>query len=248
MKTHHEFLDPICCATNLDSFGLRKAILESVRDQLANFSGTLLDIGCGNMPYKTLLFAPPSRVQNYIGLDLHGSIPKPDLEWDGQTIPLPDDSVDHCLATEVLEHVPDPEKVLREAWRVLKPVGRILFTAPFLWPLHCIPNDHCRYTPFSLERHLSRAGFEQIQLKSLGGWDASLAQMIGLWTMHRPMSSLKRTILSRAALPAVRYLMQRDQPPSVFKEGLYMITGISGTALKPAATGNKAEKEGDAFR
>lgn len=159
MTAHHEFLNPLCSVPSLDNFGLRKAILESVRDHLASFTGTLLDIGCGSMPYKTLLLAPPSRVQNYIGLDFRGSIPKPNLEWDGQTIPLPDDAVDHCLATEVLEHVPDPERLLREAWRVLKPEGRILLTVPFLWPLHCIPNDHYRYTPFSLERHLRGAGF-----------------------------------------------------------------------------------------
>jgi SAM-dependent methyltransferase len=121
---------------------------------------------------------------------------------------------------------------MREALRVLRPGGLLFFTVPFLWPLHEVPHDEYRYTPFALERHLRNAGFEQIKLRALGGWDASLAQMIGHWALRRPMSPRKRAILSRLALPIVRFLAGRDQPPREFGESS-MITGISGTAIKP---------------
>lgn len=156
---------------------------------------------------------------------------KPDLFWDGKQIPLEDKTVDCALATEVFEHCPNPEIVMREALRVLKPGGFIFFTVPFLWSLHDVPHDEYRYTPFALERHLRNSGFYHIKLEALGGWDASLAQMIGLWARRRPISPWKRAILSRLLTPVVRYLTEHDQQPSVFSNST-MITGITGTAFK----------------
>ncbi len=226
---HHEFLNPLCLSTTLDNFIVRRAILDALCSHLRKLSGTVVDIGCGYMPYKSLVL---NHAERYIGLDLKESTySKPDLEWDGRTMPLDDNSIDCALAMEVLEHCPEPALVMREALRVLKPGGLLFLTVPFLWPLHSVPNDEYRYTPFALERYLRNSGFEQIKLKPLGGWDASLAQMVGLWVRHRPMSSRKRVILSRLALPVVRYLARRDQRPK-FSE-MTMITGISGTAIKP---------------
>ena len=231
---HHEFLNPLCSSGTLDVFIVRRAILDALSSQLKNLHGTVVDVGCGYMPYKPLVLASPSRAERYIGIDLHENIYRsPDLEWDGSAIPLKEKSVDCALATEVFEHCPEPELVMRETLRVLKPGGLLFLTVPFLWPLHCVPYDEYRYTPFSLERHLRKAGFEQIKLTALGGWDRSLAQMIGLWTLRRPMSTRKRAIFSRLAVPFVRYLAKHDTLPTEFYEGS-MITGISATAIKPA--------------
>ena len=231
---HHEFLNPQCAAPTLDTYIARSAILEALRSQLVNFRGTVLDVGCGRMPYKPLVLSSPSQAEKYIGLDLKDNIyRKPDLEWDGSTIPLEDASVDCAMATEVLEHCSDAAMLMRECLRVLRPGGLMFLTVPFLWPLHDVPHDEYRYTPFALERYLRTAGFEQIKLAALGGWDRSLAQMIGLWIVRRPMSPLKRALLSTLAVPVVSYLAKRDKPPAQFDESS-MITGISATAIKPA--------------
>jgi SAM-dependent methyltransferase len=230
------FLALRCTLGNLGTFVVRSAILEALKKALPLFSGILLDVGCGDMPYKSFVLRRPSQVTRYLGLDLESSPlyqNKPDLFWNGRKIPLPESSVDCAMATEVFEHCPNPEVVLRELWRVLKPGGLLFFTVPFLWPLHDVPYDEYRYTPFSLERHLINSGFQQISLKALGGWDASLAQMIGLWVRRRPMSVTKRKILSRVAMPVVRYLANKDHKPHEFGESC-MITGISGTAVKRA--------------
>ena len=231
---HHEFLNPQCVATTIDTYIARRSILEALRSQLVNFRGTVLDIGCGRMPYKTLVLSAPSHAEKYIGLDLKDNIyGKPDLEWDGSIIPLEDSSIDCAMATEVLEHCSDAEMLMRECLRVLKPGGLMFLTVPFLWPLHDVPHDEYRYTPFALERHLRTAGFERIKATALGGWDRSLAQMIGLWIVRRPMSRFKRAVFSTLAVPFVAYLASHDRIPAKFDESS-MITGLSATAVKPA--------------
>jgi len=231
MPALDSYLDPRCTSATLDSCIARRAILEALRGELAGFHGTVLDIGCGYMPYRSLVLAPPSRATRYIGLDLEGGPyhNSPDLFWDGRSIPMSDAEVDGALATEVLEHCPDPEAVLREACRVLKPGGLLFITVPFLWPLHDVPHDEYRYTPFALDRHLAAAGFCDVQLKALGGWDASLAGMLALWVRGRPMPGRLRQLLSLFAVPVVRSLVRLDRPPAAFVENT-MITGLAGTA------------------
>jgi len=233
MEKPDEFLNPTRSLTTLDTFWIRRAILDSLTRQLDKMTGTALDVGCGYMPYRPLLMNSPGQVKKYIGLDLkENGYQQPDLEWDGRVIPLSANEVDCSLATELFEHCPEPEQVMREILRVLKPGGVLFFTVPFLWPLHSVPHDECRFTPFALERLLTNAGFVEIEMKALGGWDASLAQMLGLWVRRRPISEKKRQLLSRFISPVIRFLTERDQPPDVFAESS-MIVGISGTAVKP---------------
>jgi SAM-dependent methyltransferase len=192
------------------------------------------------MPYRPLLEAPAGQVTHYIGLDLRGNpYQRPDLEWDGTVIPLKEQSVDCALATEVFEHCSDPEGVMREIARVLRPDGLLFFTVPFFWPLHTTPHDEYRYTPFSLERHLRRAGFAHIQFQALGGWDRSLGQMIGLWARRRwytqPYNQKTRRRLqmaaTRIAVPLVWLLNRLDRQSNDFTDNVMMI-GIAGVAIK----------------
>ena len=220
----------------LDIYYVRNAIVKALKENVSKFDGTLLDVGCGQMPYKELILsARDSKVTKYVGLDLEvSSIHKTsvaDLLWDGKIMPLNDKSVESAMATEVLEHCREPEIILKEIHRVLKPGGVFFFTVPFLWPLHEVPYDEYRYTPFCLERLLNTAGFGKIELEALGGWDASLAQMIGLWVRRRPFTNRKRKYISKIAKFIIKYLLKKDIRPEKFTEST-MITGIYGVAYK----------------
>lgn len=231
------FLNPVLKCGNLDRYIVRKSILNALKTQLVDFEGTLLDVGCGQMPYKALLTSAPSQVTKYIGLDLEDSeIHKnnPEITWKNCKIPLAKASVDCAIATEVFEHCHDPGAVMSEICRVLKPGGLLFFTVPFLWPLHEVPHDDYRYTPFSLRRHLIASGFASVKIEPLGGWDASMAQMLGLWVRRRPIGKLVRRILSIIVMPVIYLLLQMEKgTETYFNEGT-MITGLSGICRKPS--------------
>lgn len=225
----------------MDTFIIRDSILKAVKHASTLFSGTVIDIGCGQMPYREIVLSSPGHVERYIGLDLEKNAiyqNKPDLTWDGKTIPLPENAVDCAMATEVFEHCPEPEATMKEIFRVLRPDGLLFFTVPFLWPLHDVPHDQYRYTPFSMERHLKDAGFININLQSMGGWDESLAQMIGLYVRRKPMSVYTRIVLLVLAYPIVLLLSKMGKRESAKKSReefgeSSMITGLWGVAYKP---------------
>lgn len=229
--------DDVLTRHNLDVHIRRQGIVNALKAELSRFQGTLLDVGCGRMPYRELLVSPPSRVTKYIGLDrpagIYAHYGPFDLEWDGRHIPLPDGSVDCALLTEVLEQCPEPDAVLKEIARVLTPGGLLFFSVPFMWPIHSPPYDQYRYTPYALDRLLMGASFGNIELKAEGGWDASLAQMIGLWTRRRLQGRVLRAIVSLVAVPIVRGLIATDRPPELRDiSATAMITGITGTACR----------------
>jgi SAM-dependent methyltransferase len=221
--------------SNLDGYYIRSSILNALTLNLNLFNGKLLDLGCGKMPYKKYILEN-SNVTDYIGLDIETAIEyspeiKPDIRWDGVKIPFTDDEFDTIIMTDVMEHLSYPVRTLNEAGRVLKMDGVLFFTVPFIWPLHETPFDEYRYTPFALTRIFREAGFSELKLYAMGGWHASLAQMLGLWVRRSNMSKSKRKYLSILLKPVIRYLIKKDRKPVHFGEG-QMITGLSGVASK----------------
>jgi glycosyltransferase involved in cell wall biosynthesis/SAM-dependent methyltransferase len=239
------FLEPQLSSEFVDLYIVRKAIKDSIAQSILLFNGTFLDVGCGQMPYKEFILNANPNIKKYIGLDFaqgkYADLKQPDITWDGKTIPLEDASVDCAMATEVLEHCPEPLVVLKEIRRVLKPNAVFFFTVPFLWPLHDTPHDYYRYTPFFLERLLKEAGFEDIQIKAMGGWNAALAQMIGLWLRRAPMAGEARTQLTKDLYPFFTELIRTDAIPTDFLKNP-MITGLSGTAKSAAPRVGKLPK------
>lgn len=119
----------------------------------------VVDVGCGLQPYRKYF-----THSKYFGIDVETSGRKEkeksvDAYFDGVNIPLEQESVDAVLCTEVLEHAVDPEALVAEFFRVLRPGGQVCITVPFIWGLHELPYDFRRFTPFGLERLVVNKGF-----------------------------------------------------------------------------------------
>jgi 2-polyprenyl-3-methyl-5-hydroxy-6-metoxy-1,4-benzoquinol methylase len=74
----------------------------------------------------------------------------PDQVADAHALPFPDNSYDVVICREVLEHVENPFVVMGELYRVLAPGGTLLLSTRFIFPIHEAPNDHWRFTRYSL--------------------------------------------------------------------------------------------------
>jgi SAM-dependent methyltransferase len=221
--------------TNLDRYYIRSSILKAVIESLPLLKGKLLDIGCGQMPYRDLI-KEKSKITEYVGVDIENALVydekiKPDYTWNGEILPFENNEFDTIFMTEVLEHVPNPGRALNEAYRVLQNEGILFFTVPFFWPLHETPRDEYRYTPFSLKRIFEESGFTDIQIYATGGWHASLAQMLGLWVRRSNLSNTKKYFISHLFKPIMKILISKDKKPTIFGEG-QLITGLYGSAQK----------------
>lgn len=103
-----------------------------------------------------------------------------DIVSDIVAIPEPDGSFDAILCSKVLEHVPEPTKVLEEFARLLKPGGTLILTAPFVSNVHMAPYHYCTgFSRYWYEYHLESKGFEISLLQPNGDWYELLRQEIG---------------------------------------------------------------------
>lgn len=95
---------------------------------------------------------------------------QPFFESDLLTIARPGGHYDAILSTSVLEHVPDPGKVLAEMARVLAPSGVMLLSTSGLYGLHMEPWHYYNTTPYSLLQLSRDAGLQVLLLAPRGGW------------------------------------------------------------------------------
>jgi len=160
----------------------RKFLFQQIKSLAPNLQGgALLDFGCGRKPYRELF-----RVDQYIGVDLKTSghdhrWSEVDAYYDGRTIPFADGHFDHVFCAEVLEHIFEPEAILKEIGRVLKPGARGVFTVPFCWNEHEVPWDYGRYTSFGLRHLLEKCGFKVLRMEKTGHFISMLFQLAAIY-------------------------------------------------------------------
>ena len=149
----------------------------------------ILDVGAGPCRYRDLFnhceylsqdFASykGSNMGDKLGSDFETwKYGKLDYICDATNIPVADGEFDAILCTEVLEHVPEPVKVLEEFSRILKEGGVVLITAPLGSGLHQEPyHFYGGYTPHWYKHFLGNLGFGNLSIIANGGFFRNFGQ------------------------------------------------------------------------
>lgn len=150
-------------------------LFRDLREAIAGYAaGNLLDIGCGNKPYRKWMLEKGCTLT---GCDIEQSSEKlVDIICPATNIPLPDASFDTVFSSQVLEHVADHGKMLDECCRLLKPGGYLILSAPMTWEHHEAPYDFFRFTRYGFNHLLTQRGFQVELIKANGGKWALLGQ------------------------------------------------------------------------
>jgi SAM-dependent methyltransferase len=184
----------------------------------AHARGRLLDMGCGHVPlydtYRDLVsenicidWQNTAHVNPYLDqiVDLTG------------TLPYESGSFDTVLLTDVLEHLPEPMKVMCEIARILRPSGKLILGVPFFYWLHEVPHDYYRYTEFALRRFCELSGLRVVEIVPYGGLPEVLFDLSskGLNFLPRAVAAVLRPLHTSASLlgktKSVRRLSERTK-------------------------------------
>jgi SAM-dependent methyltransferase len=106
----------------------------------------------GQEGYANLRGLFPGR--KYVGCDMRAG-PGVDRVEDVTAISLPDQSAGTVLCIETFEHVFEVRRAFDEVFRILRPGGIFVITAPLNFRIHGYPDDYWRMTPSCLRRLLS---------------------------------------------------------------------------------------------
>jgi SAM-dependent methyltransferase len=141
----------------------------------------LLDVGCGEMPYRPLFAAYAST---YVGVDPVEN-PLAELRGPIEALPADDGSFDVVLCAQVLEHVDDPATGVRELHRVTAPGGRVLLSTHGTMVYHPNPVDLWRWTHAGLERLFANAGsWASVRVIPASGSTACVAMLTAIYLDH----------------------------------------------------------------
>jgi SAM-dependent methyltransferase len=153
-------------------------LLNSYIDRFAN--GILLEVGSGGSYLK-------ERYNNLIGnwvtsdYDIRSKV---DIRCDGQSLPFAANLFDTIICIDVIEHVPDPQRMIAELYRVLKPGGVLILSTPFFFYLHESPNDFTRFSKYGLIKLLENNRMNIIDLKPTGGIIATFGILFTASLVH----------------------------------------------------------------
>jgi len=147
-----------------------------------------LDIGASGDDHKEYF---PNRTT----LDVDAS-KNSDVIGDAHHLPFKDESFEVIVCSEMLEHADNPQQVINEIQRVLKPGGLVVLTTRFAFPVHDAPSDYWRFTPYGLRKLF--AAFDITEAATDGG----------------PLRAI--------AIQLQRILFQTDLP-KIIKGMLYMV-------------------------
>jgi SAM-dependent methyltransferase len=191
----HPFLFRLRCLVDLQL----GTIVKKLRPALTQVTGKVLDVGAGQSPWRAWLPVATS----YQGIDVGyadafgmDSNRTDIVYYDGRVMPFADATFDCVLCIEVLEHSEDPQLLVAEIARVLRPEGTVLLTVPWSARLHHLPHDYHRFTRMRLQHLFTQVGFGNVEIHERGNDIGAIANKLTVLTVRllRPPSSLRKAL------------------------------------------------------
>lgn len=173
---------------------------------------TIYDLGCGEMPYKDFFL---QFAKNYVGVDWSSTLHKlnADIIADlNQKLPIDAEVADTVVSISVLEHLCEPQTMIDEAWRILKPGGKMILQVPWQWWVHEAPYDFFRYTPFGLIYLFEKAGFKEIEVEPASGFFTMWFLKFNYFSARFVIGPKPVRGLIKAVLTPVWYVLQLFAP------------------------------------
>ena len=149
-----------------------RRVREYVISKVQKTAESILDVGCGNgwvaktlLPKgKLVLSLDISRVNPSKAVELYPSEKHLGIVADSFQLPFDDYSFDCVIASEIIEHVIDPAKFVKELFRIVKKGGSLVVTTPYKEKLVYYLCIHCnKKTPANAHIH----SFNEKKLESL---------------------------------------------------------------------------------
>lgn len=154
---------------------------------------------------------PVSEVKRWIVLDVEEAR-QPDIVADvSEMTTIGTETVDVIVATELFEHVAEPERGLAQCNRVLRDGGVLILSAPFLYRVHGDPVDFQRWTAAKWRCELERAGFAIETECVTGRFFSSLADHVRALAQALPGGMRHIGYALVVALDAVAFLDGRER-------------------------------------
>jgi len=145
----------------------RASLIRALKPLIEKYvRGRALDAGAGSKAYAARL---SEFAAEYVSLDVTVERATPSVAGSLLDLPFVDGCFDTVFCSQVLEHVPEPARALREIARVLLPGGMLILTAPHLAYLHNEPHDYFRFTCHGLRYLCANAGLEVEEIRPAGG-------------------------------------------------------------------------------
>lgn len=163
----------------------RAHITPLLRDE-GGEKASILDVGCGEQPYRSLLDG-----SRFVGVNIEATDARPDVVADGLKMPFREATFPAAVCTQVIEHVVDPALLLSEIARCLRPGGMLLLSGPMYWPLHEEPHDYWRFTKHGLKLLLRNNGFELLDMRDDGHATALTVTSLNHLFLGRKLAPLR---------------------------------------------------------
>lgn len=147
-------------------FVARTQILKAIVVEYSNQRENLLDVGCGTGYFMSKI---SSVVKNVEGVDPHtyqtqkfGNI----FKGEAENLPFDEESFDVVTCLDVLEHVQNPQLVIKSIYKVLKPGGLAVITVPanqWMYGPHDRENGHVKRYSLKELREIIPTNFDVIK-------------------------------------------------------------------------------------